>query len=107
MGRYSEVVSQYRLGAPANLHPVVNESALSPIAEAARLAAQQMEQGVAIARFAAWHACPGRSFVEERTHFLHRTQQSIVAADPGDVAGPAAAFDVESTIIFVQLLDHR
>jgi excisionase family DNA binding protein len=44
-------------------------------------------------------------FVEQGAGPLHRHQHLVVAADPGQVAGPAATFHMKAAVLVPQLID--
>ena len=64
---------------------------------------QQVEQRVAVPRVVG--GTPAASIRREQGLARSIGPSTLVAADPGDVAGPAPAFDVEAAVFAPQLLD--
>src|SRR6266568_2161157 len=78
----------------------------APVAVVAGLGGEQVEQGVAVAGVVGGDGFGQDPLVEQRTRLLHRGEHPFIAADPGNVAGPAAAFHMEAPVFGFQLPDH-
>src|SRR6185369_9379958 len=90
---------------PADLLRVVRPDALPPVAIAARLGVEEVEERVAVSAVAGGHPLFGYLLVEERADPLHRAEDVVVSLHPGDVVGPAAALHVEASIFLLEVLD--
>ena len=88
------------------LGAVVSPDSLAPVAVAAGLRGQQVEQRVTVPGIVAADALGEDPLVKQGTGPLHGHEHRVVALDPGDVVGPAAPFHVEAPILSPQLLDH-
>src|SRR5208282_1298496 len=101
------LITQQDLGtAAANFARIIDESPLTPVAKAAGLGNQQMEQSLAVAMFASRHARFEHLLVEERTQLLHWPQEPFIASHPRNVVGPTSPLHLETRVLLLQLPDH-
>src|ERR1022692_3227999 len=101
-----EVTNQDLAPAAANLAPIIDENALTPVAVAAGLGNQQMEQSLAVAIFASRHARFEHLLVEERAQLLHWPHEPFIAFHPRNVVGPTPPLHLEARVLLLQLPDH-
>ena len=92
--------------APGELDAVVSPDSFAPVAVAAGLRGQQVEQRVAVPGIVPADAFGCDPLMKQGTGPLHGHEHRVVALDPGDVVGPAAPFHVEAPVLCPQLLDH-
>ena len=92
--------------APGELGAPVSPDSLAPVAVAAGLRGQQVEQRVAVPGIVAADALGEDPLVKQGTGPLHGHEHRVVAPDPGEVVGPAAPFHVEAPVLGPQLLDY-
>ncbi len=92
--------------APGELGAIVSPDSLAPVAVAAGLRGQQVEQRVAVPGIVAADALGEDPLVKQGTGPLHGHEHRVVALDPGDAVGPAAPFHMEAPVLSPQLLDH-
>src|SRR5450759_3228761 len=105
--RGGQVVREDLAGTPGQLPAVVGPPARPPVPVAAGLGREQVQQRIAVSRVAGGHAPTQGDLVELRAGLVHRDQHLVVAANPGDVAGPAAPVHVEPVVFATQVRDHR
>src|SRR6266699_1363603 len=97
--RCSEFVRQNGFQPPANFPAVIGPDPRAPITEITALRAKQMKQRITIALLVGRNSRFEHFLVEMRTGLLHWTQKFFVAAHPGDVVRPTAAFHVEAIVL--------
>src|SRR4029453_7324397 len=92
-------------GATGELGAVVGPYTLAPVAVAAGLGGQQVKQRPTVPRVTGGTA-PGQDpVVEQRAGPLHRDQDLVITADPGQIIGPAATLHVEAAVLAPQSSD--
>src|ERR1051325_4853065 len=103
----SEIMSQDGFESPAEFPAVIGPDAGAPVPVTTRLRAEQMKERVAVARFVRWNSRLDNFLEEVRTGLLHRAEEVVVAAHPGDIVRPTAALHVEPAVFLFQSLDHH
>ena len=93
-----EIVIEDRRGAAAKFAAVVAPEAFAPVAVTTRLGREQVEQSVSITRIGRGRLGLEYLLREKRAGRLHRAEDVLVAANPGDVAGPTATLDMEAVV---------
>src|ERR1700690_577205 len=101
-----EIAEQNLAAAAANLAPIIDENALTPVAVAAGLGNQQMEQSPAAAMFASRPARFEHLLVKERAQPLHWPHEPFIASHPRNVVGPTRPLHLEARVLLLQLPDH-
>src|SRR5450759_2884309 len=101
-----EIANQDLATAETNLAPIIDENALTPVAVAAGLGNQQMEQSLAVAMFASRHARFEHLLVEERAQLLHWPHKPFIASHPRNVVAPTPPLHLEARVLLLQLPDH-
>src|SRR5207249_2684943 len=101
----SEVVGEDLAPAPAKLQRHIGPPPGSPIAVAARLRDQDMQEGVPV-RAARLDRAAVDCLVELHAQAIHRIEDRLIAADPAPVARPGAALHVEAMVGPLRLFDR-
>ncbi len=102
----SEVVSQDSVEPAANLTAIFGPEPFAPVAETTGLGAEQMKQGVAVARLARWNVGLDYFLEKMRAGSLDWVQQTLIPFHPGDVICPTATLRMKPGVLSLEVVNY-